>query len=247
MCRHLAYLGPPVTLASLVLEPAHSLYEQSWAPHDMRGGGTVNADGFGLAWYGDGGPVRYRRDVPIWTDQNLVDLAGSIRSGAVLAAVRNGTVGMPYGEAAVAPFKSGNWLFSHNGRIPGWPESTLKLAERLPVSHLLQLDAPVDSAFLWTLIAHRLREDVDAPDAVADVLQEVESTAPGSRLNVLLTDGHQIVGTTWTHSLWVRHTGDSTTVASEPFGDGGWDEVPEYSLLVATATTLRITSMKGPQ
>jgi glutamine amidotransferase len=164
----------------------------------------------------------------------------------VLAAVRNGTVGMQYGEAAVAPFKSGNWLFSHNGRIPGWPESTLKRAERLPVSHLLQLDAPVDSAFLWALIAHRLREGADPADAVAEIVQDVESLAPGSRLNVLLTDGHQIVGTTWTHSLWVRHTGDSTTVASEPFGADGWDEVPENSLLTATATTLRITSMKGP-
>jgi glutamine amidotransferase len=29
MCRHLAYLGPPVTLASLVLDPDHSIYEQS--------------------------------------------------------------------------------------------------------------------------------------------------------------------------------------------------------------------------
>ncbi|TDD15844.1 ergothioneine biosynthesis protein EgtC, partial [Kribbella turkmenica] len=57
MCRHLAYLGPPVTLAALVLEPSHSLYEQSWAPDDMRGGGTVNADGFGLAWYADLTPV----------------------------------------------------------------------------------------------------------------------------------------------------------------------------------------------
>jgi glutamine amidotransferase len=243
MCRHLAYLGPPVTLASLVLEPSHSLFEQSWAPDDMRGGGSVNADGFGLGWYVDGQLVRYRRNVPIWTDQNLLGLAGSTRSSAVLAAVRNGTVGMPYGEAAVAPFTAGTWLFSHNGRIPGWPESTTKLAERLPVADLLRLDAPVDSALLWALIAHRLRDGVPPAEAVATVVHEVETAAPGSRLNVLLTDGHQIVATTWTHSLWVRHTGDSTTVASEPFGSGDWDEVPDFSLLVATATTLRITPL----
>lgn len=245
MCRHLAYLGPPVTPASLVLEPSHSLFEQSWAPRDMRGGGALNADGFGLGWYVDGRPVRYRRDVPIWTDQNLPDLAASVRASAVLAAVRNGTVGMPYGEAMVAPFTARNWLFSHNGRITGWPESTLKLAERLPVTELLGLDAPVDSALLWALIANRLYDDIPSADAVASVVQDVAAVAPGSRLNVLLTDGEQLVATSWTHSLWVRHTGESTTVASEPFGADDWDAVPDRSLLVATASTLRIAPMKG--
>jgi glutamine amidotransferase len=246
VCRHLAYLGPPVTLASLVLEPSHSLYEQSWAPDDMRGGGSVNADGFGLGWYADQ-PVRYRRNVPIWADDNLPGLAGSIRSGAVLAAVRNGTVGMQLGESAVAPFQAGNWFFSHNGMISGWPDATLKLAERLPVAELLRLEAPTDSALLWALIQQRLYDGTPPADAVASVVQEVEAAAPGSRLNVLLTDGGQLVATTWTHSLWVRQATDSITVSSEPFDSDGWTEVPDYSLLVATATTLRITPMEGPE
>jgi glutamine amidotransferase len=224
MCRHLAYLGPPVTLASL-----------------------------GLGWYpeGDvavsGGPVRYRRNVPIWTDENLPGLAGSIRSGAVIAAIRNGTVSMPYGQAAVAPFVHGNWLFSHNGRIPGWPDSTVKLAERLPVADLLRLDASVDSALLWALITNRLTEGVPPADAVATVVQEVEDAAPGARLNVLLTDGEQLIATTWTHSLHVHQTAASVTVSSEQFGPHQWTEVPDRSLLVATATTLHITPMEGQE
>src|SRR3954452_13366274 len=98
MCRHLAYLGPTVSLADLVLDPPHSLLRQSYAPQDMRGGGTVNADGFGLAWYPPdppGGPVRcHRRSVPMGPDASLPDLAAGLRSGAVLAAVRNATAGM---------------------------------------------------------------------------------------------------------------------------------------------------------
>ncbi|WP_427890188.1 ergothioneine biosynthesis protein EgtC [Kribbella sp. GL6] len=240
-----------MTLSSLVVTPSHSLYEQSWAPSDMRGGGSVNADGFGIGWYpeGDaavsGGPVRYRRDVPIWTDENLAGLAGAIRSGAVLAAVRNGTVGMPYGQSAVAPFASGHWLFSHNGRITGWPGATVKLAESLPVGDLLNLDAPTDSVFLWALIVRRLGDGVPPADAVAAVVRDVETAAPGSRLNLLLTDGEQLIGTTWTHSLHVRRTRDSMTVASEPFGDGEWQAVPDRSLLVATATSLQVTPMEG--
>ena len=116
MCRHLAYLGPPVPLREVLTDPPHSLYRQSWAPA-MQRHGTVNADGFGVGWYADGDPVpaRYRRAVPIWGDPSLPDLARVTRSGAVLAAVRGATPGTALGEAAAAPFGSGPWLFSHNG------------------------------------------------------------------------------------------------------------------------------------
>ncbi|TWD74986.1 glutamine amidotransferase [Kribbella amoyensis] len=249
MCRHLAYLGPPVTLASLVLDPPHSLYEQSWAPWDMRGGGSVNADGFGLAWYdgADAQPVRYRRSVPIWADESLPAVARSVRSGAVLAAIRNGTVGMPLGESAVAPFTHGRWAFSHNGLISGWPASVEKLAERLPVTDLLTLDAPMDSALLWALIQARLSDGADsAAEVVATVVGEVAAAAPESRLNVLLTDGEHLVATTWIHSLWVRRTADSVTVSSEPWirDDPDWLEIPDKSLLTATSTSYAIKPLQ---
>lgn len=248
MCRHLAYLGPPVSLASLVLDPSHSLYEQSWAPWDMRGGGTVNADGFGIGWYADDSPVRYRRSVPIWADESLPGLARSVRSGAVLAALRNGTVGMPLGESAVAPFAHDRWFFSHNGLIAGWPTSVGKLAETLPVADLLTLDAPLDSALLWALIRDRLTAGTSAAEATAAVVLDVAAAAPESRLNVLLTDGEQLIATTWTHSLWVRQTADSVTVSSEPFArdDPAWHEVPDKSLLTATRTTCAITPLAAP-
>jgi glutamine amidotransferase len=95
VCRHLGYLGPPIPLATLLFDPPHSLAHQSWAPADMRGGGTINADGFGLAWYPDGGdPVRYRRDRPLWTDPDLPRLARVTRAGAVFAAVRTAWCGV---------------------------------------------------------------------------------------------------------------------------------------------------------
>lgn len=247
MCRHLAYLGPPVSLASLVLDPPHSLYRQSWAPSDMRGGGSVNADGFGIGWYASAGtsgsdaPVRYRRSVPIWADESLPALAASIQAGAALAAVRNGTVGSPLTETAVAPFTRDQWLFSHNGLISGWPGSVSKLAEELPVSELLTLDAPMDSTLLWALIRDRL--PLGAPEAVASVVRDVAAAAPDSRLNLLLTDGEQIVATTWTHSLWVRHTTDSVAVSSEPWDTEGWEELPDRSLLLATKSTLAVTPL----
>ncbi|GAB3449760.1 ergothioneine biosynthesis protein EgtC [Actinophytocola sediminis] len=240
MCRHLAYLGSPVRLAELLLTPAHSLLAQSWAPRDMRGGGTVNADGFGVGWYPDASaePVLVRRAVPMWTDSALPRLAAEVSSGAVLAAVRSATVGMPVVETAAAPFTAGRWLFSHNGVVRGWPSSMVPLASTLPVESLLTMDAPTDAALLWALVRHRLDRGEQPAAAVASLVAEVARAAPGSRLNLLLTDGHTIVGTTWTHALWVASTPGGVVVASEPYDqDPSWREIPDQHLVVVNKST----------
>ena len=235
MCRHLAYLGPPVPVGELLLEPRHSLLEQTWAPADMRGSGSVNADGFGFGWYdGPGDALRYRRDVPMWADGSLPDLARSIRTTALVAAVRNGTAGMPVTETACAPFRHGRWLFSHNGVVRGWPHSVAPLAAALPVTDLLTLDAPTDAALLWALVRHRLRAGADPADALAAVVTEVAAAAPGSRLNLLLTDGTGIWATAWDHALSVRTDEHSALVVSEPLEPTArWTAVPDRHLLVA--------------
>jgi glutamine amidotransferase len=230
VCRHLAYLGPPCSPAGVLFDAGHSLLRQSYAPADMRGGGTVNADGFGLGWYPDtgGAPLRYRRATPLWTDRELLPLARSLRTTAFLAAVRNGTHGMPIAGSACAPFTDGRWLFSHNGLVPGWPGSLAGPASMLPVTDLLTLDAPLDSAVLWALLRARLRDGVDPLAAVSWLVGEVAAAAPGARLNFLLTDGRVLVGTAWTHALSVRHTGGEVLVASEPVDTApGWEPVPD--------------------
>jgi gamma-glutamyl hercynylcysteine S-oxide hydrolase len=243
MCRHLAYLGPPVTLAECVLHQPHSLVRQSWAPSDMRGGGALNADGFGIGWVaGDpavGGVARrYRRDVPMWSDACLPDLAASVTSGAILAAVRSATAGMPVTETACAPFVDGAVMFSHNGVIEGWPRSVAPLAGALAPTSLMTLDAPTDSAFLWALVWESLRQGRPASAALAEVATAVMALAPGSRVNLLLNDGIHIAATTVGHTLWIHDGDGSLTVSSEPLDpqDRRWQPVPDLSLIEATAT-----------
>jgi glutamine amidotransferase len=262
MCRHLAYLGPPATLRSLLTDPPHSLYRQAWAPRRQRHG-TVNADGFGVGWYADGDPVpaRYRRAVPIWGDPSLPDIARVTRSGAVLAAVRSATEGTALGEAAAAPFGAGPWLFSHNGLLEGWPGSAAGIAGHEaalggrdggpsaagPVpgaagaAALLSLEAMVDSAFLWALVLGRLRAGSPLGAALAGTIAAVSAAGGTGRFNFLLTDGYSIAATACGDTLWYRLAGEGTrapasaTVASEPFDDEpGWTEVPDQHLLVAT-------------
>jgi glutamine amidotransferase len=246
VCRHIAYLGPARPLADLLIDREHSLLRQSWAPRDMRGGGTVNADGFGVGWYPAGGadPLRYRRSVPMWTDVNFAGLAGSISSSAVLAAVRSATVGMPIIETACAPFVWDRWLFSHNGRVTGWPDSMAVLAAGLPVADLLTMDAPTDSALLWALLRHRLKNGEPPEDALAGLVTEVAALAPGSRLNLLLTDGETVLGTAWDHALSVLPGTEEVVVASEPWDDDpGWQAVPDRHLVLATRFGVRLRTL----
>ena len=253
MCRHLAYLGPSVTLADCVLHHPHSLLVQSWAPSEMRGGGTVNADGFGIGWL-VGGPVgpgvarRYRRERPMWSDACLPDLTASVTSGAVLAAVRSATAGMAVSESACAPFVHGSAMFSHNGVISGWPESVAPLAASLPPVALMTMDAPTDSAFLWALVRERLKNGQSGGTALAGVVAQVLALAPRSRLNLLLHDGQHITATTVSHSLWVRQGAGSITVSSEALdpGDQRWQAVPDLCLLVGSATDYSVQSLLDP-
>lgn len=247
MCRHLAYLGPPADLATLLLDAPHALARQAWAPREMRGSGTINADGFGVGWYPASGvasgktPTSYRRDRPIWSDPYLVELARGTDAPAALAAVRSASAGMPAGEAACAPFETDGWLFSLNGRVEGWPGSVAPLAGQLPVTDLLTMPAGMDSLLLWALVRHRLARTGPAA-AVASVVADVAAAAPGSRLNLLLTDGQQIIATAAGHSLHIRTGGGAVLVSSEPIDeDPAWEPVADNTLLVVTTAGVEAT------
>jgi gamma-glutamyl hercynylcysteine S-oxide hydrolase len=244
MCRHLAYLGSPLPLRALLTDPPHSLVTQAWAPRRQTHG-VVNADGFGLGWYVDGfvEPARHRGTGPVWADETFTDLVRVVRTRACLAAVRSATDGMPPGTAASAPFRTGQWLFSHNGAIDDWPASGKALAERLPADRLLTAAAGTDSALLWAAVTDRLDAGADPVDALADVVRFALDHAPG-RLNLLLTDGHRIAASRVGASLSWRTFGDGVVVASEPFDDAEqWRDVPEGHLLRADQDGVRLTPL----
>ena len=208
MCRHLAYLGPPVTLRAAIIDPPYGLYRQAWAPRMMRNSGTMNVDGFGVGWYADGDPVpaRYRHAGPIWADPSFADLTRVTRSGALLAAVRDASAGTEPGASACSPYGADHWLFSHNGTLTGWPGSAAGLAATLSPLELLSLDARVDSALLWALTLHQLRAGATPEEALAAVIGLLDVAEVTGRFNFLLTDGATIAATAAGHTLWYRQT-----------------------------------------
>jgi gamma-glutamyl hercynylcysteine S-oxide hydrolase len=245
MCRHLAYLGPAARLRSVIVDPPYGLHRQAWAPRRQRYG-TMNADGFGVGWYADGDPdpARYRHPGPIWGDESFADLARVTSAGAMLAAVRSATAGTDHGAAAIAPFASGPWLFSHNGRVDGWPGSVAVLAATLPAEALLRLEARVDSALLWALALDRLRRGRTLDESLADVVGMLRAAGVTGRFNFLLTDGQAIAATTAGDTLFYRRRDDAVLVASEPGDDEpGWAEVPDDSVVVATPQQVSVTGL----
>jgi hypothetical protein len=59
-CRLLAYIGPDITIADVVVRPSRSIIKQSYDARERRndsslpfhlGYGNLNGDGFGIGWY----------------------------------------------------------------------------------------------------------------------------------------------------------------------------------------------------
>ena len=239
MCRHLGYLGEPVTLSELVLEPPHSLVVQSYAPKDMRGGGRSTPTASARAGPAPvrtepgvtGGPCRSGRTAA------FAELARATTAVGVLAAVRNATVGMPVADAALrrrSPTAAG--CSACNGRIDGWPDTAAGLAAGAAAPRPADAcDAPTDAALLWAVLRHRLARRRRSGGGARRLVGEVPAAAPGSRLNHLLTDG----------SAAVRHHRHPLAVvapladrrrcspASRFDDDPAWQPIPDGQLVVA--------------
>jgi glutamine amidotransferase len=233
MCRHLAYLGSPVSLAALVVERPHSLFEQSWAPARQRHG-TVNVDGFGLGWYVDRPrPVRYRRAQPIWTDASFASLAPTITTSCAVAAVRSATVGMSPDESAAAPFTHERWLFSHNGRLHDWAAARTTLRDA--AADVPDTRVGVDSALLFGLALRRWQDGALLADGLADAARSVLAHG-GGRLTMLASDGTSVAGVVVGEPMHVIVAPSGTVIASEPHDDDPlWRELADGTVIQVDA------------
>lgn len=226
MCRHVAWLGAPRTLSSLVLEPEHGLLKQSYAPRHQAHG-TVNADGWGIGWWSDGvEPARWRANRPLWADSSLMSVAPHVRASCVVAAVRSATAGMPLDESACAPFTDGHWLLSHNGVV-----------SREVLGPQSDAESVCDSAQLAAVVLR-------SPLELGAHVQRIGALDPAARLNVVLADGERVLATRWGDTLSLLVTDDGVAVASEPWDDDPrWTDVPDHHLVEVTRDGIRTTDL----
>jgi glutamine amidotransferase len=241
MCRHLAYLGPDRSLASLLYEPPHSLEEQSVRPRRQREG-AQNVDGWGVGWWDPAvrpEPARYRTATPIGADDGFRSVAEVVRAGAVVAAVRNASPGFPIVATGSAPFTSGPWCFSLNGFVAGFRDGLgEELRRAVTPERAAGIEGVSDTEVLFALVLDLLDDGVPPADALACVVARVRPDAPDSRLNLLLGDGRAITAVACGNSLAVLRGGTlaagGVLVASEPLDDdAGWEVVPDGSAVLA--------------
>ena len=257
MCRWLAYSGSPVLIKELLLDPKHSLIDQSL--HARLGAETTNGDGFGIGWYGVGDtPGVFHSIEPAWNDRNLRDLAGHIRSPLVLAHIRASS-GSPVQQTNCHPFRHGRWLWMHNGVLRDFPRVKRELVLAVDPSLYPQIEGSTDSETFFFLAltlglehdpptavqrAVGLIEDVGRRHGVEQPIQMTVATTDGTRVwafryssegqsrslfysTDVSTLRHQYPDNPVLHGL----SDETRIIVSEPLGDlaGAWNEVPESS------------------
>jgi ergothioneine biosynthesis protein EgtC len=241
MCRLFAYLGAPVLLERLLLQPAHSLLVQSYQPREMTSG-LLNADGFGVGWYGpdrvgsDGlgikpqPPYIYRNTLPIWSDPNLTELSRYVRSGCVLANVRSATSGQAVQLSNCQPFRFGQLLGIHNGFIENFQQSLQRpLRDELQSECYQLIQGTTDSEHIFALICqHRLDHPTwSLTQVLTHTLERITKLTSRldvrAGLNLIVCDGQQIVACRYAYPghapslYWLRQSAqlnsDSTPTA----------------------------------
>jgi glutamine amidotransferase len=216
---------------------------QARAPR-LQISGHDNPDGWGVAWYPpeSQAPCVYRTTTKIWEDETFP------RTGdapVMLAAARLASPPKTLDERNNAPFTAGPLAFSLNGyAFAGGRGEPLRAALRDERRDALQGDS--DSEVLFGLLLDEIHHGAELAAAVQRVHARVAPDTT-TRVNLLVTDGNQIVATAWGNSLWVQDAQDADAVllASEPLDEGpDWEQVPDRALVCAESGRVTISRLE---
>ncbi|MDO5646659.1 class II glutamine amidotransferase [Paracoccus sp. (in: a-proteobacteria)] len=254
MCRWAAYIGQPIFIEDIVSKPHHSLIRQSQGA--LRCHTPVNADGFGLAWYGDRPePGLYRDVMPAWSDPNLRSLVAQVRSGLFMAHVRAST-GTATSRNNCHPFAAGRWSFMHNGQFGGYDGFRRYADVMIRDEHYPDRKGATDSEALF-LIALGEGLDHDPKGAMQRAIARLENLArqrgglPYVRATCAFSDGERLFACRYSSdeqapTLFYRwsDTRAGWAVVSEPLetDETGWQEVPAGSFCVFDRRDVQISA-----
>ncbi len=167
MCRVLAYIGPEIPVASLLLEPDNSLIKQSLDPelHPLL---QLAGWGFG-AWsehlLKPEEPFRYRRPMAAFYDDNAEGMIPSLQASTLLAHVRAASynAGTVLADENCHPFSMEGtpWIVAQNGSLPNWQLLQRELLTHCKDEYLEQMRGTTDTEFLYVLLISLLKGDSD--------------------------------------------------------------------------------------
>ncbi|MDX6422809.1 MAG: glutamine amidotransferase [Gaiellaceae bacterium] len=214
MCRVLAYLGEPISLAQVLFETDSSLVRQSYSPRMMNT--FLNLAGFGMvAWdpcsVRAGDPFTYRETTLPAFDRNLRNLATKLAPTCLIAHVR----GVTYGEHEMVaqtnlhPFRfhGAGVALAHNGHLREFARMRYDLLQYIRPELAQRIEGTTDSEWIYALVVSQLedpdglpgtRELADAVTSTLRVIREVRTRHgidTSSPVNLCLTTGQALVAT----------------------------------------------------
>jgi glutamine amidotransferase len=214
MCRVLAYLGEPISLAHVLYDTDSSLVRQSYSPRMMNK--FLNLAGFGMvAWdprsIESQDPFTYRVTALPAFDRNLRNLATKLAPTCLTAHVRGVTWSEQeiVAETNLHPFRfhGARVALAHNGHLREFARMRYDLIRHIGSELAQRIEGTTDSEWIYALVLSQLedpyglpeaRELADAAAAALRILREVRarhSIDTSSPVNLCLTTGQSLVAT----------------------------------------------------
>ena len=199
-------------MAELLTRSTQSLIHQSYRAREREE--PLNGDGFGVGWYANDDPVPcvITAVTPAWSNRNLHNLAEKLRTGMLFAHVRAASPGMPVTDLNCHPFRHGELLWMHNGRVAHFSRIKRRLRGSLSDARYEFIQGTTDSEHAFAVFLDHLLAQPDGPavrrmaDAMrhtiarlGELTREAGNTDP-SYYNFAVTDGTNIVATRFVDS-----------------------------------------------
>jgi glutamine amidotransferase len=260
VCRWLGYFGNPVRPDFLLYRAERGLIDQSFEAREMAH--PMNADGFGIGWYGTAPrPGVYRNVAPAWGDENLRELCSQLETPLFLAHVRAST-GSPVQQTNCHPFRHGRWLFVHNGYIEGHQKVRRELLYMVDPALFDEIHGTTDSELMFFLaLSLGLEEEpLGALERMAGLVEAVgrrQGIEYPLQMTIGLSDGERLYAVRYAsgsqqNTLYESSSvdalkrfypnvpevqalsEDATTVVSEPLASlrAAWHEIPHSTALI---------------
>ena len=253
MCRLYAmHANEPTRVECSLVGAQNALMTQSQGDSE----GLMHGHGWGVADYPDGVPIVEKQTWAAYHGEHFTKKAARVYAYTVVAHVRRATVGEPSIDNT-HPFVHGRWIFAHNGTLPHFNQVRDHMLNAIDFNQRNAIKGTTDSEhiFHYLLSLWSKNPQIELLETIRKGLQQIikwcHNVDPDAKpsLNIVLTDGAQMIGSRIGRSLWflnreavfncpicgkshVHHeTGAhyrSVEIASEPLTiEAEWKGVPE--------------------
>ncbi|MDH3605250.1 MAG: class II glutamine amidotransferase [Candidatus Tectomicrobia bacterium] len=224
--------------------------------------GITHAHGWGVATYTDRIPQVERQAWAAYHGEHFRRTAARVFSRTVVAHVRRASVGSVSLDNT-HPFVHGKWVFAHNGTLRAFDAMREWMLDAMTDEHRMAIRGATDSehVFHFVLSLWATRPNLTPGEALRAGLQQVIAQSRKTDadaaigLNILLTNGEELVGARWGRTLWyverdkvqdceicgfphIHHDPNAhyqaAVIASEPISDEPWAAVPEDTIFRVT-------------